>query len=106
MREDMNRRFDTVDQKFDKMVTRDLFDATVLRLDGQDKTIETKMDSGFESIKSDMKSGFQGVEAGQEKRTNRSRWLIGIAISVAAIVVTVGGILAASAFNLANILLK
>lgn len=93
MREDMGHRFDGIDKriervedKFEKVVTRDLFDSTVKRLDLQDANIETNMRAGFDSVRDDMNEGFRGAREAGKERTVKNRWLMGVALTCAGVI--------------------
>ena len=95
--ERQERANDRIEAKFDKMVTQSEFKATVQRLDGQDKTIEEKVDRGLEDIRKEMHAGLErvssqvteGFEAAAESdkaRTAKTRWLIGAAVAALGVV--------------------
>ena len=108
--ERQERSNDRIEAKFDKMVTQSEFNATVQRLDGQDRTIEEKVDRGLEDIRKEMHTGLdrvsnqvaEGFEAAAESnkaRTSKTRWLIGA--SVAAL-----GLINAVIFNIVSLLVR
>lgn len=81
-----------IEQRFDKMVTQSEFSATVQRLDGQDKTIEEKVDKGLDDLRGEMasgltrvtdevKAGFKATADADKARTTKTRWLIGAGVA-------------------------
>ena len=81
-----------IEQRFDKMVTQSEFNATVQRLDGQDKTIEEKVDKGLDELRNEMssgltrvsgevKAGFKATADADKARTTKTRWLIGAGVA-------------------------
>lgn len=108
--ERQERSNDRIEAKFDKMVTQSEFNATVQRLDGQDKTIEEKVDRGLEDIRKEMHSGLdrvsnqvtEGFEAAAESdkaRTAKTRWLIGAAVAAL-------GVVNAVIFNIVSLFIR
>lgn len=108
--ERQERSNDRIEAKFDKMVTQSEFKATVQRLDGQDKTIEEKVDRGLEDIRKEMHTGLDrvssqvadGFEAAAESdkaRTAKTRWLIGAAVAAL-------GVINAVIFNIVSIFIR
>lgn len=119
--ERQERSNDRIETKFDKMVTQSEFSATVQRLDGQDKTIEEKVDRGLEDLRDEVDRGLDGVRkemhdglsrvstqvesgfaaaAEQTKERNaKNRWFWGAAIAGL-------GVINAVVFNLVAILVK
>ena len=101
--ERQERSNDRIESKFDKMVTQSEFNATIQRLDGQDKTIEEKVDKGLDALRDEMGSGLESLrtelsgsvervsykvtkgfdEAAEEtrSRTTKTRWIIGAGIA-------------------------
>lgn len=106
LREDMGRRFDDVDKRidkvegtFEKVVTRDLFDSTVKRLEIQDENIQANMRASMESVRGDMNKGFEEVKAGGRERTTKNRWLMGAALTGA-------GVISAVTFGILSIIVN
>lgn len=108
--ERQERSNDRIESKFDKMVTQSEFNATVQRLDGQDKTIEEKVDRGLEDIRKEMHTGLErvssqvteGFESAAESdkaRTAKTRWLIGAAVAAL-------GVINAVIFNLVSLFIR
>lgn len=108
--ERQERSNDRIEAKFDKMVTQSEFNATVQRLDGQDKTIEEKVDRGLEDIRKEMHTGLErvssqvtdGFEAAAESdkaRTAKTRWLIGAAVAAL-------GVINAVIFNIVSLFIR
>lgn len=108
--ERQERSNDRIEAKFDKMVTQSEFNATVQRLDGQDKTIEEKVDRGLDDIRKEMHTGLdrvssqvtEGFEAAAESdkaRTAKTRWLIGAAVAAL-------GVINAVIFNFVSLFIR
>ena len=108
--ERQERSNDRIESKFDKMVTQSEFTATVQRLDGQDKTIEEKVDRGLEDIRKEMHNGLErvssqvteGFEAAAESdksRTLKTRWLVGAAVAAL-------GVINAVIFNIVSLFIR
>lgn len=103
-KDSVERRLDKLDDKIDKMVSRDLFDSELRRLNERDNALEAKVDAGLKSLGATVEKGFAQVETNEVKRDNRNRWLIGIVATVGGLVVSAAGVLATQAWNLANLL--
>lgn len=108
--ERQERANDRIEAKFDKMVTQSEFNATVQRLDGQDKTIEEKVDRGLEDIRKEMHTGldrvssqvtdgFESAAESDKARTAKTRWLIGAAVAAL-------GVINAVIFNLVSLFIR
>lgn len=79
-----------VDNTLKELVTRGEFSATVQRLDARDEQLDSrvtsmgeqltsKIDSGINSVKSDISVRFTELRAEDDKRTTRTRWILGTA---------------------------
>lgn len=108
--ERQERSNDRIEAKFDKMVTQSEFNATVQRLDGQDKTIEEKVDRGLEDIRKEMHTGldrvssqvtegFEAAARSDKARTSKTRWLIGAAVAAL-------GVINAVIFNIVSLFIR
>lgn len=108
--ERQERSNDRIEAKFDKMVTQSEFNATVQRLDGQDKTIEEKVDRGLDDIRQEMHAGlsrvsdqvtegFKAAAASDKARTAKTRWLIGAAVAAL-------GVINAVIFNIVSLFVR
>ena len=108
--ERQERANDRIEIKFDKMVTQSEFNATVQRLDGQDKTIEEKVDKGLDDLRNEMssgltrvsgevKAGFEATAAADKARTAKTRWLIGAGVAGL-------GVVNAVIFNIVGLFLR
>jgi di/tripeptidase len=86
--------FSRVDSSIRELVTRGEFSATIQRLDARDDQIDTrvttvsehltqKMDSGLSSVKSDMATQFTALRTEDDKRTTKTRWLLGTIVVAA-----------------------
>lgn len=86
--------FTRVDSSIRELVTRGEFSATIQRLDARDDQIDTrvttvnehltqKMDSGLSSVKSDMATQFTALRTEDDKRTTKTRWLLGTIVVAA-----------------------
>lgn len=80
LRGEMNRGFDRIERKFEDVVYKGEFTATVMRLDDRDNHLESKMETGFEGLKTQVEAGFQSVEnrdATRDRKFNaRTTWLL------------------------------
>jgi len=108
--ERQERANDRIEAKFDKMVTQSEFSATVQRLDGQDKTIEEKVDKGLDDLRNEMssglarvsgevKAGFKATADADKARTTKTRWLIGAGVAGL-------GVVNAVIFNIVGLFLR
>lgn len=86
--------FSRVDSTMKELVTRGEFNATVQRLDAKDEHLEARIttsndqlsqriDSGLSSVISSMEGKFKDQKSEEEKRTTKTRWLLGTLVVVA-----------------------
>lgn len=86
--------FSRVDSSIRELVTRGEFSATIQRLDARDDQIDNrvtavsehltqKIDTGITSVKSDMTTQFTTLRAEDDKRTTKTRWLLGTLVVAA-----------------------
>lgn len=83
-----------MDSSIRELVTRGEFSATIQRLDARDDQIDTRVssvsehltqriDTGITSVKSDMATQFTALRTEDDKRTTKTRWLLGTIVVAA-----------------------
>lgn len=82
--------FSRVDSSIKELVTRGEFSATVQRLDARDDQVDARVtsmgeqltariDTGINSVMADLNIRFTELKAEDDKRTTRTRWILGTA---------------------------
>lgn len=80
--------FSRVDSTLKELVTRGEFNATIQRLDAKDEHLESRVssvsdqltqriDSGLTTLTTNVNSQFQEMRTEDDKRTSKTRWLLG-----------------------------
>lgn len=86
--------FSRVDSTMKELVTRGEFNATVQRLDAKDEHLESRMtmvndqlsrriDTGLEGLTTNVNSQFTEMRSEEDKRTTKTRWLLGTLVVAA-----------------------
>jgi flagellar basal body rod protein FlgG len=93
LRDVVTEGFKNIDKKFDNMVTRDLFSATVQRIDSDIHSTN----NSIEFVEKTVEDRIDALDRKLESSGNRTRWVIGLAIVVA-------GIISGIVFSVINLL--
>lgn len=89
--------FSRVDSTLKELVTKGEFNATVQRLDAKDDHLEARIsnvsdqltqriDSGISGLTANVNSQFKELRTEDDKRTAKTRWILGTAVVVAGLV--------------------
>lgn len=71
LRQDMRDGFKRQDDKWDQVVLKGEFNATVQRLDAKDQHLESKMDTSFSQLEAKLNAGFATI-AGRDADRDRA----------------------------------
>lgn len=76
LREVVTEGFKNIDKKFDNMVTRDLFHATVERIDSDIHSTQNSV----EFVERAVEEKLDAIDEKVESSGNRTRWVVGMAV--------------------------
>lgn len=85
LRGDVQAGFARTDATLRDVVLKGEFNATIQRLDARDEHLETAMNSGFTGLRADMASQFAGLKTEDDRKTSRTRWFTGTAVTIGAL---------------------